>query len=179
MKKKYCYVIYVISGKEDNVVRQLKAFLDLNQSFVFVPMMERKFKKNGVTNTEKVPLFPGYVFVESELPDRIFREQIMRIIYKTSNIIRLLGYGDSEEISLREHEKSALFILLNNDYYIENSWGIIEKGKLIIKEGPLKGMENKIIKIYRHKREALVEIRIMEENKQIKTGLEIVEKQYH
>ncbi len=176
LKVKYCYVFFVVSGKEDNVVWQLRSLLDLNLFSVFVPMLEKIFKKKELTIKEKVPLFPGYVFVESDFPDNIFREYTMKIIYKINDIIKLLKYGDSEKMSLKENERSSLFILCNASHCIESSSGIIERDRVCIKEGPLKGMESKILKINRHKREALVELRIMGDIRQIKVGLEIVEK---
>lgn len=173
---KYCYVIYVVSGKEDNVVKQLGSFMDLKHFSVFIPKIEKIFKKKNLIFKEKVTLLPGYVFIESELPDIEFRDYINKILNKTNNVIRLLKYGNSEEISLKESERSAFFSLCNDCYCIKSSNGIIENDRICIKDGPLMGMENKIKRISRHKREVLVELRIMGEIRLVKMALEIINK---
>ena len=57
------------------------------------------------------------------------------------------------------------------------SRGVIQNGKTIIQEGPLQGLEEKIIKIDRHKRIAF--LKSSDQTKEallFKVGLEITEK---
>ena len=56
------------------------------------------------------------------------------------------------------------------------SVGVMEGDRIIVKEGPLVGMEGKIKKIDRHKRMAILEVELVNRVSEMKVGLEIVEK---
>jgi transcriptional antiterminator NusG len=66
--------------------------------------------------------------------------------------------------------------MVNDDYEIPLSVGVIEGDKVIVKEGPLSGMEGLIKKIDRHKRVAVLNAQMFEQDVDIRIGLEIIEK---
>jgi len=81
------------------------------------------------------------VFIESILSGNEFLEEINYLIDRSSDIISLLKYSDTE-IAMRESERQRLLSLCNNEHCIEASYGIIEGDRIRIFEGPLKGMES-------------------------------------
>lgn len=131
----YWYVLFVKSGKERKVEQYLRKELNADISIPFIPLQEILFKKAGSVKKEIRPLFPGYVFVESMLPGRDFLEEIKYLINRSSDIISLLKYSDTE-IAMRESERQRLLSLCNNNYCIEASYGIIEGDKILIFDGP-------------------------------------------
>ena len=56
------------------------------------------------------------------------------------------------------------------------SSGYIEGDKIIITEGPLKNLEGTIRKLDRHKRTAVVQIKMMGQLRDVVMGVEIVKK---
>ena len=66
--------------------------------------------------------------------------------------------------------------LLGADYCIQESIGYVEGDKVIIKSGGLMGSESRIKKINRHKREAVLEINILGDMRQVIVALEIIKK---
>ncbi|OQA17016.1 MAG: hypothetical protein BWY64_02301 [bacterium ADurb.Bin363] len=171
----YWYVLFVRTGREHRVEHLLKETLDNNVFMPFVPLLEVVFKKAGVVKKEVKPLFPSYVFIESELLCQQFIKRISTFIHLSSDIIRVLSYCDTE-IAMRECEKQMILSLCNNDYCIESSVGIIEGSKIHIIEGPLKGLESVVKKVNRHKRQALIELEFMGDIRVVNVGLDIVEK---
>lgn len=77
---------------------------------------------------------------------------------------------------MRKAEQIFLQKLMGIDNCIDDSIGFIEGDKIIITSGVLEGMESIIKKVNRHKREALLEVNIMGDARQIKVALEIVKK---
>ena len=63
--------------------------------------------------------------------------------------------------------------MMDENDLIQASVGNFVDGKLIVDEGPLKGLEDRVRKINRHDRWAEVEMELFEECGMIKVGLEI------
>ena len=171
----YWYVLFVRSGREEKVERLLKSRLDKDLFYPFVPLHERIFKKAGVLSKEIKPLFPSYLFIESEIPGHEFVKMTSQLISSIKDIVRLVKYSNTE-ISLRESERLMLLSLSNSNRCIELSCGVIEGDKVRIVEGPLKGQESIIKKINRHKRQAWIEIKFIGDIQMVNLALDIVEK---
>ena len=56
------------------------------------------------------------------------------------------------------------------------SHGVIRKGKLTVVTGSLVGKETNIIRVNRHKKLAILSIKLLGRNIEMKAGLEITEK---
>lgn len=120
-------------------------------------------------------MFPGYVFIESEVTSQEFIKEMNTLINTSCDIICILRYTDTE-IAMRESEKIMLLSLCNNIHCIESSNGIIEGDNIKIIDGPLKGWESMIKKVNRHKRQAWIEIEFMGDIRLVSVALEIVER---
>ena len=171
----YWYILFVRTGRERKVEQFLKERLDAEMFVPFVPLLELVFKRSGVVRKEIKPLFPSYVFIESEILCNEFLIRIRPMIYASQDIVKLLRYSD-KEIAMRESEKQILMSLSNDSRCIESSSGIIEGNKIHIIDGPLKGFESIVKKVDRHKRQAWIEIEFMGEKRLISVSLEVVEK---
>lgn len=170
----YWYVLFIKTGRESYIERFLKKLLDPDIFMPFIPMHETLFKISGQVKVELKPLFPGYIFVESIVPSLEFIKKIYEILYISHDIFRLLKYGDTDEIAMRDSERDMLLSLCNDDYCIESSSGIKVGNKVYIKEGPLKGQESIVKKIDRHKRQATIELEFMGDVRQVIVGLEVL-----
>jgi len=172
----YWYIFFVKSGRELKVERQFRNTLNSDLYLPFIPMKETLSKNYGFVKKETVIMFPSYVFVESQLSSSEFIQQSRKIILSSKDAIRLLSYGDDDEIAIREEERVSLLKLCNINICVESSLGIIKGDMVIIKEGPLMGRESSIIKIDRHKLQAIICLDFMGVIRQISVALQIVEK---
>lgn len=171
----YWYVLFVKAGRERKVEQYLSKQLNQHIGIPFIPLQEVLFKKSGVVKKEIRFLFPGYLFIDSSLPDQEFAKDINRVIKSCSDIIGLLRYSEAE-ISMKVSERNMLISLCDNKHCIGTSYGVFEGDKIHIIEGPLKGLESVVRKVNRHKREAMIEIEIMGDVRLVTVALEVVEK---
>lgn len=179
------YVLYVKTNTEHKVVNYFQKVFDQekeNDDYrleAFCPESEhyykKRFRKLG-SQYIKRPLFPGYVFIETNMPSSIFRSRFLNVISRSQDIIRLLKYGDSEEIALSEKEKERFEFLLKGKRCIDHSIGYIEGDKIIIQGGGLVGLEGDIKKINRHHRSAQIEIDLFNQKLLLEVALEIIAK---
>lgn len=169
------YVLSVLTGKEHNVEQFLKKCLDNIVFAPFLPLHEKLYKFSGTIKKENELLFPGYVFIESEVSSQEFVKHVRELICISNHIIRILRYA-ANDCAMRESERQMLLSLCNNDYCIESSSGIMVGERVHITDGPLKGWESVVRKVNRHKRQAWIEIEFIGEKRLVCVALEIINK---
>ncbi len=172
----YWYILFVNTGREHHLSNWINQRFSDKHLKSFFPTRELFYKKSGNAYTRILTMFPGYLFIETEICSTEFLQHIWFIIKTSEDIIRILKYGDSDEITLQEDECRELKRLLNNDHCVELSVGFIEGDKIIVQEGPLMGRESIIKKINRHKREAFIDLEIMGGVRRVKIGLEVLKR---
>lgn len=167
------YVIQVIGGQEQIVIRQINKLVDKSAYIdCFVPQYEVKKKFSGVWKYCEEILFPGYVFVDTKTPELLKRE-----LYKVSRMTKLLHDGNEHFVPLVDEEKTLISAFIgDDDYVMKMSEGIIEGDEIVILKGPLMNHIGLIKKIDRHKRLAYLEVQMFGRTLTAKAGLEIVKK---
>lgn len=165
------YIFFIQGGKEEYLRNTINKRGDV---VAFVPMMERKYKIQGVYKLLIKPMFPGYLFIKTDEEqvyiERLFHEYRM----KASGLKKLLKYDEEGTKSLREEEIDFLDSILDESYILKISTGVIINRNIVIHKGPLKGLERNIKKINRHTCIANLYVKIF--NKEIQAGLEITSK---
>ncbi len=119
---------------------------------------------------EKRLMFPDYVFLESDDEKALLEE----LIQYEGMADLLQDFGTV--FNVQKSEEIFLTLLCGKTHHLGMSKGIIRNGITQIIEGPLKGMEERIYRIDRHKRLARLEAPVSSASKSILAGLEIVEK---
>lgn len=174
------YVLQVRTNKEYRVVAGLqRVFAQKRLAYelnAFCPESERYYKSKSLRQYLKRPLFPGYVFIETNMPATDFRAAFYDVFYNSEDVIRLLRYGTSDDIALRYEERRRFEFLFKGKRALEHSVGYIEGDSIVITGGGLVGMEGCIKKINRHNRTADIEINMFGQSRIIKAALEIVSK---
>lgn len=165
------YVVQVRSGLEEAICLQCRRLIsDTVLVRCFVPYYKAKKKYQGKWHTEERILFPGYVFMITDHPERLYLE-----LKKVSGLTKMLGTGD-DIIPLTEEEVKFLKTFGREEQVVDMSEGIIENDTVKILKGPLKGREGFIKKIDRHKRKAYLEVEMFGRTVEMQVGVEIVAK---
>lgn len=185
MKEPYWwYVLYVKSKAENHAVESFQRSADkiihgydvnvffLESEWYYVDKQARALGKVY----KKRPLFPGYVFVETNMPQNEFKAAASVILQDSSDIIRLLQNGKGGSIALQDDERQRLEYLFKGKRCLEHSVGYIEGDKIIITGGPLIGLEGSIKKINRHNRTATIEVQMFGQVQFVNVALEIFRK---
>ena len=166
------YAVQVETGKED--VTKDYCFRLVNKEHfndIFVLRFNRVKKFYGEWHQESKVMFPGYIFIDTDTPEQVY-EALKNVPAFTS----LLG-RDKESFVPIERSKEELFKeMVNDNYEIAMSCGLLAGDKVTITDGPLAGKEAMISKINRHKRTAALNVEMFGEKVGVTVGLEIVEK---
>jgi len=93
-------------------------------------MSRRKDRRKKIL----VPLIPGYVFVRTDLHP----EEHLRIL-KTTGIVRMVGFK-GKPVPANEEEIASLMVLDGTDRTVQNCAYMNKGDRVMIMEGPLKGL---------------------------------------
>lgn len=166
------YVLFVMGGKEQKICD----FLKEEEINAFLPRMEVLYRVKGVFYPKEKLMFPSYIFIESELDHIAFHQKLMELKQKKSGIIKELKFDNDGTPALTESEKELLEKLIGRKKLMEHSIGYMEGERVIVTEGPLQGLESKIIRMDRHKRKAQIEIDMLGQAVKLNVSLEIIKK---
>lgn len=176
--------MFVKTGTEHRVVTDMQRTLNTITSTYefdcFCLESEQFFrsKKQRILGNvyKKRPLFPGYVFIETNMPAREFLVSYSNCIYNSSDIIELLHSGDYSDIALPDIERQQLEFLYRGKRCLERSVGYKEGDRVVIKYGALVGREGSIRYINRHNREAQIEFQLFGKKISARVALELITK---
>ena len=124
------YALHTRSNFENKVYEGLR-----NKSIeAFLPQIQVISRRKDRHRKIHVPMLPGYVFVRSDLDP----QEHLRIL-KTVGIVRMLGFK-GRPVPAAEDEISSLMVLDGTDRTVENRSYMRTGDRVIVMEGPLKGL---------------------------------------
>lgn len=142
------YVLQVLTGTE----AETRGVLAAESFAALAPVENRMIRSGGMWRQKVYTLFPGYVFVKMD-----YDADTHRRLLGTKNVIRILSCGASPSpLSADE----ALWVEYLGGGPLEPSVAVPDGGQFRIVAGPLAAMEDKIIRIDRHRRRAIVSLTI-------------------
>lgn len=166
------YVIQVRSRTEEKIKKACELLISQDVlKECFVPKNKQLKKFHGKWIEIEEVLFQGYVFLVSDVPDRLYLE-----LKNIPDLTKLLGRADGEIFPLYDDEVKFLKSFSDENHVVEMSIGLIENDKILVTQGPLKNREGIIKKIDRHRRIAEIEVELFGQLTIAKVGLEIVSK---
>ncbi|OUP66994.1 hypothetical protein B5F13_01155 [Drancourtella sp. An177] len=165
------YVVPCEEGKEQQLADSLKCSLNMKEDEeIFVFTYEHMKRYEGEWHHLITPLFPGYLFVQTE------DDKELKDLTEICTGIQTIS-GDVCVFPLEKEAEEFLRELGGAKHHIPMSKGYIRGGITFVTEGPLCGKEKKIRKIDRHKRLARLDSPLERyQKKGFWTGLEIVSK---
>ncbi|MBW1858120.1 MAG: transcriptional antiterminator, partial [Deltaproteobacteria bacterium] len=100
----------------------------------FLPKMQVMSRRKDRRKMILVPILPGYVFVHSDLNLNQYWD-----IIKTYGVVRILGI-QGKPVSVKDEEIASLKTLDGTDRTVRNQAYMKEGDRIMIMEGPLKGL---------------------------------------
>ena len=164
------YVIQVQARHEEAVVQKCRDRVLLPGEQAFVIMAERMFRKKEGWEKQLHPAFQKYVFAEMEDVED-FRIRLRKI----KELAKLLEIG-GDITPIRPEEQELLLELGGDDHIIRISEGYMEGEKLVVTDGPLKGLEGTVKRV--NPRQHMVEIvtSLLGEESVVRLGVELVQR---
>jgi transcription antitermination factor NusG len=124
------YALHARSRHEDVVFNGLKK----KSIEAFLPKVQVMSRRKDRRKKIFVPLLPGYVFVHSDLNPYHYWD-----IIKTYGVVRIVG-NQKEPIPVKDEEIASLQILHGTDHTVQNHTYMKKGDRIMIMEGPLKGL---------------------------------------
>jgi transcriptional antiterminator NusG len=100
----------------------------------FLPKIQVMSRRKDRRKKIFVPMLPGYVFVHSELQ----ADEHLQIL-KTVGVVRMISFK-GRPVPANEDEISSLMILDGTDRTVQNRAFMKKGDRVVITEGPLKGL---------------------------------------
>ncbi len=130
------YAIWTRSHSEQMVADQLLS-KDLD---VFLPKITVWGRRAGVRHAIRVPMFPGYVFLNAAVDKQIYLDVI-----KSRGVVRVLGERWDCLSPISDYEIEALLTLVNSGLAVTPHSYLREGQRVRITGGPLKGVDGFLV----------------------------------
>lgn len=159
------YIIFSQTEKQSQLCNQLCQ----EGLHAFLPMME--YYRRDWKRLAKKPMFPGYIFVQSEMEQQEFDRLLDSMAGRRWGFIRQLKEEGASALNPAEEEFFQL--ILDDKGEAPMSYGYLNHaGKAVITYGPLIGCEKHIRKADRHNRQVLMDFAFRAEP--VRLGLTIL-----
>lgn len=167
------YAVQVKTGQEAAYIARIKkiAESDIQKAQVYFPQRVLHIRKQGVRKTVQAALFPGYIFLETE----DLNPALHWFLRRTPGFYRFLPDSHTprplaaEDLSILHHFLSFGEVAHPSKAYFD------ENDRICIVEGPLKGLEGKIIRVDKRKRRAKIVLDIQQEAFSIDLSFELIQ----
>jgi transcriptional antiterminator NusG len=125
------YAIYTKPRHE----RKVNTHLSREGIKTFLPEIERWSRRKDRKKTVSDPIFPGYLFVRTEL-----NSDIRLKVIKTDGVVRILG-SNGTPTAIPENQIEAIHRIVDNKKIV-SPHGYLTEGQVVkVIRGPLKGVE--------------------------------------
>ena len=149
------YAVQVKSRCEDEYVRRLRSDPSLVQVVVLVPKRTVILRKGGIKRRGTAPVFPGYIFLGM---DSAVSPELRWLLRKTPDFYRFLP-SNQEPVPLGGRDLDLLTHFISFGERADTSKvAFDENDRIVVMEGPLKGLEGLIVKVDRRKGRAKVRL---------------------
>jgi transcriptional antiterminator NusG len=162
------YVMHVSTGNEIEILNIIKR--DIPEAVALVPQRIMKERKDGKWKIQNKVLFPGYVFIGVLLDAAMYYR-----LDAIPHMIRFLGSSDGPE-PVPEYEMAIVLRLSGDGDPLGISDIYYEGSRIVVKSGPLEGMEGQIIKVDARRFRAKVNISLMGEQRVVELGVNVIDK---
>jgi transcriptional antiterminator NusG len=168
------YALQVKTRSEEKYIKLLKALHPDITFPVHFPRRRIDIRRKGRVIPSTAAVFPGYVFVETGEEDDIIKYQWS--FRRTDGFYRFLK-SNQNITSLADRDLEAVLHFIKNVgpvaglskvYFNENS-------RIVVIEGPLMGLEGKIIKVDKRKGRAKIKLDLYDDSFSVDLAFELID----
>jgi transcriptional antiterminator NusG len=168
------YALQVKTRWEEKYIKLFRALHPDITTPLYFPQRKINIRRQGAVIHSKAAIFPGYLFIELDGEDDILKYQwafrktegFFRFLRSNQNICPL----NDKDLALVLHfvKKVGPIAGISKVYFDENS-------RIVVKDGPLMGLEGKIIKVDKRKGRAKIKLDIYDDSFTIDLAFEVIE----
>ena len=167
------YAIQVKTRCEEKFIALFKARNPDKTFPLYFPRRYLDIRKGGKMKSSTPAVFPGYIFTEAENNDEIHENQWH--FRRTEGFLRFLK-TNQEIIPLDNKDLELVLHFLKNPGEIAGRSKVFfnENSQIIVAEGPLSGLEGRIVKVDRRKRRAKIKLDLYNDSFTIDLAFEVI-----
>lgn len=151
------FVVQVQSSFEINFKKLLIAALeksDTEKISIHVPQRKLSIRRRGKTREEQKPIFPGYVFINAEE----YSAALLKAIREIPCFAVFLPDNRSPQPLNKLDQEIIKKLLSNGEIITKSKVSFDENNTIQVIQGPLKGLEGKIVKVDKRKGRAKIQL---------------------
>jgi transcription termination/antitermination protein NusG len=165
------YVIQVMTSEEGKFLGHVTQHLPEGVLRILWPRRKLFIRRRGKRIPTLAPIFPGYLFVEAET----LTPESYWAFRKTPSFVRFLDSNQNVR-PLSGADRELIVHFLRFGPVVETSRvHFDENARIRVIEGPLKGLEGKIVKVDRRKGRAKVKLDLYNESFLVDFGFETIQ----
>lgn len=166
------YAIQIYTAQEDNYIRRARRAGLAPGLRLFIPKRLLTIRKGGKTANREMTVFPGYVFLEIEGEE--LDEESRWKLRRAEGFIRFLQ-STLHPTPLPEADRRVLLHFISFGERADKSKVTFdESDRIQVLEGPLKGLEGRIVRVDRRRGRAKVSLDLCSTGFLIDLGFEVV-----
>ncbi len=167
------YVFQILTGEEQRFITLAENALlrnRLEDTRVWWPRRKLMIRRRGRKIRTLAPLFPGYLIVEAPTIDA----QRLQTLRSCTGFVRFLKTNQDIR-PLQGQDLELIRHFLSFGEIVEQSKVTFDvDNRIVVQEGPLKGLEGRIIKVDKRKGRAKVQLDMYENSFRIDLGFEVM-----
>ncbi len=166
------YVIQTRTGEEDELITMIKQIVPKEYyEECFYIKRERFRKVGGEYEVDLYPLFPAYVFVVTDDPQRLFLE-----LKRVPKLTKLLSDQQDSFFCVEEDEEMFLRSVQDEEHVVRRSLvEVDEDGQIVWADGPVGVYYDRIVKQRLRKRYVWIEQEFLGRRRKIYLGIRLKE----
>jgi transcriptional antiterminator NusG len=167
------YAIQVKTRAENRFIRLFRALYPEITFPVYFPQRRLNIRRDGKVRSSMSAVFPGYIFVEASDDEEILACQWE--FRRTEGFYRFLR-SNQEITPLADRDLELVLHFIKNPGAVAGSSKVYfdENSRIIVVEGPLMGLEGRIIKVDKRKRRAKIMLDLYNDSFTIDLAFDVI-----
>jgi transcription termination/antitermination protein NusG len=164
------FVISVEPRGEEHFLAMARTQLPADRARVHWPRRSLTIRRRGKREESLAPVFPGYVFLETDAVD----EEIYRTVKRLPRFYRFLDGNDRIRALTGDDLQLVTHFVRHGDVIGKSIVTFDENARIEVIDGPLAGLEGRIVKVDRRKQRAKVRLDLYQESFLVDFGFELL-----
>lgn len=165
------YVVSVRPGEEAKFLRVARDRIGEERARFHWPRRKLTIRRRGKREDSLAPVFPGYVFLETDRID----EEIFSTVKRLPGFYRFLESNDRVRPLAGDDLELVTHFVRYGDVIGKSRVTFDENSRIEVKDGPLAGLEGRIVKVDRRKQRAKVRLDLYEDSFLVDFGFELLD----
>lgn len=172
------FVIQIQTGAEPEILPQAQQAIERLSLPAYLrvellwPRRKLTIRRRGKDVSHEAPIFPGYLFIRSSVLD----PEVIRAIKGVHGVYRFLPDNRNPKPLSEDDAKLISHFLSFGEVVRKSRVEFDENNKIVVVDGPLKGLEGRISKVNRRRQRARIRLSLYEDSFEIDLGYEVMAK---